>query len=75
MGCVVIKEEFIESIFFTSKYRRITMKCPRCKGKMFAEKFYDFVRSYDAWKCCSCGEMLDPTIVANRVRNQYLYIG
>jgi NAD-dependent SIR2 family protein deacetylase len=51
------------------------MKCPRCKGKMFAEKFYDFVRSYNAWKCCSCGEMLDPTIVANRVRNQNLFIG
>ncbi len=36
---------------------------------MFTEKFYDFVRSFDAWKCTSCGEVLDPTILANRARN------
>jgi len=33
---------------------------------MFAEKFYDFVRSFDAWKCTCCGEVIDPTILANR---------
>ena len=46
------------------------MQCPRCKGRMFAEKFYDFVRSFDAWKCTCCGEMLDSTILANRTRLQ-----
>ena len=45
------------------------MKCPKCKGRMFAEKYYDFVRSFDAWKCTCCGEVLDPTILANRARN------
>jgi hypothetical protein len=45
------------------------MKCPKCRGKMFAEKYYDFVRSFDAWKCTCCGELLDSTIIANRSRN------
>ena len=40
------------------------MECPRCRGRMFAEKFYDFVRSFDAWKCTCCGEVLDSTILA-----------
>jgi transposase-like protein len=45
------------------------MKCPKCKGRMLTEKYYDFVRSFDAWKCTCCGEVLDPTILANRARN------
>ena len=45
------------------------MKCPKCRGRMFAEKYYDFVRSFDAWKCTCCGEVVDPTILANRARN------
>jgi len=51
------------------------MKCPKCKGRMFAEKFYDFVRSFDAMKCTNCGEVLDPTILANRARNFNTYLG
>ena len=51
------------------------MKCPKCKGRMYAEKYYDFVRTFDAWKCCACGEVLDPTILANRARNQNLFLG
>jgi len=51
------------------------MKCPKCRGRMFAEKFYDFVRSFDAWKCTCCGEVIDPTILANRARNNNLFLG
>ncbi len=51
------------------------MKCPKCKGRMFSEKFYDFVRSFDAWKCTCCGEVLDPTILTNRARNHNLFLG
>lgn len=51
------------------------MICPRCKGRMFTEKFYDFVRSFDAWKCTCCGEVLDSTIIANRARNNNLLLG
>jgi len=45
------------------------MQCPRCNGRMYAEKFYDYVRSFEAWKCVCCGELVDPTIMANRERN------
>lgn len=51
------------------------MNCPRCKGKMFGEKYYDFVRSFDAWKCTSCGELVDSVILANRARNFNALIG
>ncbi len=51
------------------------MNCPKCRGRMFAEKFYDFVRSFDAWKCTCCGEVIDPTILSNRARNSSLILG
>ncbi|WP_086003635.1 hypothetical protein [Pelobacter propionicus] len=51
------------------------MNCPRCKGRMFSETFYDFVRSFDAWRCTSCGEMLDSTILVNRARNNKAHLG
>jgi len=51
------------------------MKCPKCKGRMYSEKYYDFVRVFDAWKCSACGEVIDPTILANRARNHSVHIG
>lgn len=51
------------------------MHCPRCKGRMYTEKYYDFVRSFEAWKCISCGEVLDSTILSNRARNCAIHLG
>lgn len=51
------------------------MKCPKCKGRMYSEKYFDFVRSFEAWKCSCCGELLDSTIVSNRARNHNHYLG
>ncbi len=51
------------------------MKCPRCQGRMYAEKYYDFVRSFDAWKCSCCGELVDSTILANRARSSNTFLG
>ena len=45
------------------------MQCPRCKSRMYSEKYYDFVRSFDAWKCVCCGELLDSVILMNRGHN------
>ncbi len=67
--------EIVKQQLFKSISRGKTMKCPKCKGRMYSEKLYDFVRSFEAWKCCSCGEVLDPTILANRARNQNLFLG
>ncbi len=41
---------------------------------MYAEKSYDFVKSFHAWKCTCCGEMVDPTIMANRATSQSLFL-
>jgi transposase-like protein len=46
----------------------LMMKCPKCKGRMQAETYYNFVRSYEAWRCTSCGEIIDQTILVNRER-------
>jgi len=54
---------------------RAIMKCPKCRGRMFSEKYYDFVRSYYAWKCTCCGEVLDSTILSNRARSRNVYLG
>ena len=46
------------------------MECPKCKGKMCGEKYYDFVRFFEAWRCVNCGEVIDPVILANRERTK-----
>ncbi|MGE4544522.1 MAG: hypothetical protein AB7D06_10490 [Pedobacter sp.] len=51
------------------------MKCPKCKGKMYTEKFYDYVRAFEAWKCICCGEVIDSTIISNRARSANLHLG
>ena len=51
------------------------MQCPRCNGRMYGEKYYDFVRSFDAWKCICCGEMLDSTILVNRSLSHQNHLG
>lgn len=51
------------------------MRCPKCKGRMYAEVNFDFVRSFEAWKCCCCGELLDSTIIANRARSHNHILG
>lgn len=51
------------------------MRCPRCQGRMFAEKYYDFVRSFDAWKCSCCGDVVDSTILQNRARCSSSFLG
>lgn len=44
----------------------IIMKCPKCNGFMFLERFYDFFLRFDAWKCINCGAIMDNTIMTNK---------
>ena len=49
------------------------MRCPRCKGLMFTTRFYDLrddtgIIAFNAWRCISCGEVLDSVIYKNRTR-------
>ncbi|WP_447980437.1 hypothetical protein [Candidatus Nitrospira bockiana] len=45
------------------------MDCPRCKGVMIRQDLHDHNGTYltvPGWRCLSCGEVLDPTILSNR---------
>jgi len=47
------------------------MECDRCTGLMVPEVFEDLGDGagglcFEGWRCVTCGEILDPTIVTNR---------
>lgn len=41
-----------------------TDRCHRCGGLMVAERVFELA-SFD-WRCVSCGERIDPVILAHR---------
>ena len=48
--------------------------CPRCHNLMVEETFVDLQAesgglSFMGWRCISCGEILDPLILQNRMRH------
>lgn len=48
------------------------MQCPRCRGLMVLDQFFDFHHdgcylSFDGWRCLCCGNVLDPVILGNRL--------
>jgi len=48
------------------------MQCLRCDGLMIAERFYDLEDDtgqiyFDGLRCLTCGEILDPMILINRM--------
>ena len=44
------------------------MKCRRCNGIMASEKFYGPGEPFWGWRCVTCGEIFDLTILTNRTR-------
>ncbi len=48
------------------------MKCPKCDGMMFVERFCDYFLTFHAWKCINCGAVMDQTILSNQ-QNQREY--
>ena len=45
------------------------MSCPRCRGVMISQDLHDHHGTYltlPGWRCLSCGEVLDATILTNR---------
>lgn len=42
------------------------MKCPKCAGLMFVERFADYFLTFHAWKCINCGAIMDETILSNK---------
>jgi hypothetical protein len=60
---------------YEEKGEQLSMKCQRCGGLMSYEIFYgldgqvmgmDKVGKFDGWRCISCGEVVDATILKNR---------
>ncbi|MFQ5508090.1 MAG: hypothetical protein ACE5FN_02000 [Leptospirillia bacterium] len=47
------------------------MECSRCKHAMISDSYTDLLDDtgmigITAWRCLSCGEVVDPVILANR---------
>ena len=51
------------------------MKCPKCEGLMFVERFADYFLTFHAWKCINCGAILDQTILSNRSKQPVVSSG
>ena len=47
------------------------MKCHRCGGTMVFEKFYGACEHFSGWRCIFCGEIVDPVISENRLRQRH----
>ena len=46
------------------------MKCHRCGGVMVYERFYGLCEQFSGWRCILCGEIIDPVIFENRLRQK-----
>ena len=46
------------------------MKCPKCSGLMFIERFADYFLTFHAWKCINCGAIMDQTILSNKIKTK-----
>jgi hypothetical protein len=46
------------------------MKCNRCGGLMAYENFYSPVEDFFGWRCISRGDIVDPVILKNRLRQE-----
>ena len=45
------------------------MKCSRCGGFMYYEKFLSQeIEEFSGWRCVTCGEIVDEVILKNRAR-------
>ena len=47
------------------------MRCDRCNGLMVVQRYGDLLDDsgrlfFDAWRCITCGDVVDPVIRVNR---------
>lgn len=38
---------------------RIVMWCPKCKGLMVMQSFFDHFINFEGWKCLNCGKIIE----------------
>ena len=46
------------------------MRCEKCGGLMAYERFFDPFEEFYAWRCVSCGEIVDQVILKNRMNRK-----
>lgn len=51
------------------------MNCPKCQGMLVQDLIYDVFESKgslrsDAWRCISCGNVIDPVVLRNRSKQR-----
>ena len=46
------------------------MRCQKCRGLMYTERFADYFLAFYAWKCINCGTVIDSLIALNRARSE-----
>ena len=46
------------------------MKCGKCGGSMSYENFWGQREDFFGWRCIFCGEIVDPIILENRLRQR-----
>lgn len=51
------------------------MNCPRCDNLMVTDRYEDLwdetgTLTFWAWRCITCGEVIDPIILSNRASRQ-----
>ena len=35
------------------------MKCPKCRGMMVMQSFFNHSLNYEGWKCLNCGKVIE----------------
>lgn len=55
------------------------MTCTRCQGRMEKDHFIDLLESAESlwmagWRCLNCGNVLDPVMERNRLRQQLVAV-
>ena len=35
------------------------MKCPKCKGLMISQSFFNHFINFEGWKCLNCGKIIE----------------
>ena len=46
------------------------MRCNKCGGLMSYEKFYSEMDDFFGWRCIACGEIIDPVVLENRLKQK-----
>jgi len=47
------------------------VKCMKCQGMMYADRFYSRNGAFQGWRCPMCGDIMDPVIFLHRISGDH----